>query len=219
MIELFMLGGPLMYPLLICLVIAVVIVLERAVFWALIAKDRNDNHIELYLKALKQGDTASVEKIQKQSKDAIVKVLSRVSTYETDQLSFAMDMEVTKEFSQYKKYSNVLDTIIAVAPLIGILGTVVGIIVSFQNMAISGMDDPKAITGGIGQALITTASGLAIAIVSLLSYNYFNSKIEGISEETESYLSELELIKSIGFKGSLAENLAKKIDDKKTVSK
>ena len=218
MIELFVLGGPLMYPLLICLVISAVIVLERAAFWVMLSKDRNDDHVDLFLKALKKGDHENVEKIKKQSKDAIVKVLSKVSQYDSDQLSFAMDMEVTKEFSQYKKYSNVLDTIIAVAPLIGILGTVVGIIVSFQNMAISGMEDPKAITGGIGQALITTASGLGIAIMSLLAYNYFNSKIEAISEETESYLSELELIKNKGFKASMAENLAKNLDKKTSVS-
>ena len=218
MIELFVLGGPLMYPLLICLVISVVIIMERSVFWALLSKDRNALHVDLFLKALKKGDSDSLSKIENSSKDAIIKVLSKVSQYDSDQLSFAMDMEVTKEFSQYKRYSNVLDTIIAIAPLIGILGTVLGIIVSFQNMAISGMDDPKAITGGIGQALITTASGLAIAIVSLLAYNYFNSKVESISEETESYLSELELIKNKSFQSKLSDNLSQKIDAKKVVS-
>lgn len=214
MIELFLLGGPLMYPLLICLIVAVIIVIERSIFWGLLASRRKPKETQLFLQAIAQNDDEKIKLIAKKSKDVLVGTLDRLKHYSKDQLSFAMDMEVTKSFGTYKKYSNLLDTVISISPLIGILGTVVGIIASFQNMALTGMEDPKAITGGIGQALITTASGLGIAIFSLLWYNYFNSKIERISEETEAVLSQLETIKhqdSTSFK----EAFAKKVTQEK----
>ena len=192
--DLFILGGPLMYPLLLCLVVSVVIIIERSLFWLNLSKKRNLKHVEILLQALRQDDKAKIEKIVQGSDDVVVDIIHKVNRYPKDQLSFAMDLEVTRAFSSYKKYGNILDTIISISPLIGILGTVIGIIISFQNMAATGMEDPKAVTGGIGQALITTASGLGIAIFTLLAYNLFNARIEKITEETESNLSELEII-------------------------
>ncbi len=72
-----------------------------------------------------------------------------------------------------------LDTMITVAPLLGILGTVIGIILSFDMLAVAGIENPQAVTGGIAQALITTATGLTIAILAVIPFNYFNVKVEG----------------------------------------
>ena len=72
-----------------------------------------------------------------------------------------------------KRGLNVLDTIITLSPLLGILGTVSGIIGSFELLGDMGIQDPKAVTGGIAQALITTAAGLSVAIVTLIPYNLF----------------------------------------------
>ena len=103
---------------------------------------------------------------------------------------------LSKEYEKLKKGHIVLDTIISISPMIGILGTVIGIILSFQAMAMTGMDNPKEVTGGIGQALITTASGLIIAIIALLINNILNSKIVQITDELEIYISELEIYKN-----------------------
>jgi biopolymer transport protein ExbB len=83
---------------------------------------------------------------------------------------------------------------ITVAPLLGILGTVVGIIESFEILGSSGINTPKAVTGGIAQALITTASGLAIAIITVFPYNYFNSRIEQAIRIIEKYATSFEIV-------------------------
>jgi biopolymer transport protein ExbB len=91
------------------------------------------------------------------------------------------------------KYLNILDTIITVAPLLGIFGTVVGIINSFDVLGHAGIEHPQIVTGGIAQALITTATGLGVAMMTLLPYNYFQSRIEYASKELEKFGTSLEI--------------------------
>jgi biopolymer transport protein ExbB len=88
----------------------------------------------------------------------------------------------------------VLDTMITVAPLLGIFGTVIGIIVSFDMLGTAGIEDPRAVTSGIAQALITTATGLGIAILSVFPYNYFNTKVENAARLIEKYATSLEIV-------------------------
>jgi biopolymer transport protein ExbB len=95
----------------------------------------------------------------------------------------------------------VLDTIITLAPLLGLLGTVTGMIGSFGVMAESGINQPHAITGGVAEALIATASGLVVAIVSLVPYNAFTGRVEAASARMERYGARLEFL--VG--GSAAE--------------
>ena len=103
MIELFLMGGPLMYPLLICLIVAVVIVLERCVFWGLLAYKRSPKQRQVFLQAIAQKDDEKIKLISKQSNDELVGLIDKLKHYQKDQLSFAMDMEVTKCFGNYKK--------------------------------------------------------------------------------------------------------------------
>jgi len=87
-----------------------------------------------------------------------------------------------------------LDTMITVAPLLGIFGTVLGIITSFELLGAGGIEHPRAVTAGIAQALITTASGLGIAILSVFPYNYFNSRVENAVLTIEKYATSLEIV-------------------------
>jgi biopolymer transport protein ExbB len=89
---------------------------------------------------------------------------------------------------------NVLDTMVTVTPLLGILGTVTGIIRSFEAMGVSGEQNPIAVSGGIAEALITTATGLLIAIPSVAFFNYFNSRIEDAVHDLETYSTSLEIV-------------------------
>jgi len=87
-----------------------------------------------------------------------------------------------------------LDTMITIAPLLGIFGTVIGIILSFEMLGTAGIENPQAVTAGIAQALITTAAGLGIAILSVFPFNYFNSRIERAALDIEKYATSLEIV-------------------------
>ncbi len=84
-----------------------------------------------------------------------------------------------------EKRLEILDTIITAAPLMGLLGTITGMMASFQVLSTAGVNEPNAITGGVSEALIATATGLIIALISLVFYNYFNSKVKQTVEEME----------------------------------
>ena len=99
-----------------------------------------------------------------------------------------------EEIKRMKRYLPVLDTLITAAPLLGILGTVIGIIHSFDMLGRAGIQDPQAVTSGIAQALITTAAGLLIAIFTLFPYNYFMSKVEKAASRIEKYATSLEIV-------------------------
>jgi biopolymer transport protein ExbB len=106
----------------------------------------------------------------------------------------AMEAAASDEIQRMRRLLGVLDTMITVAPLLGIFGTVIGIITSFEILGASGIEHPQAVTAGIAQALITTASGLGIAILSVFPYNYFNSKAENAALDIEKYATSLEIV-------------------------
>ena len=93
-----------------------------------------------------------------------------------------------------RRYMSILDTMITVAPLLGILGTVIGIINSFEMIGTAGIEDPRTVTAGIAQALITTAAGLSIAIIAVFPYNYFNSRVDNAARTIEKYATSLEIV-------------------------
>ena len=98
------------------------------------------------------------------------------------------------EIKRMRRYLGVLDTMITVAPLLGIFGTVIGIINSFELLGSGGIEHPQAVTAGIAQALITTAAGLGIAIFSVFPYNYFSSRVENAILAIEKYATSLEIV-------------------------
>ncbi|EQD24937.1 MAG: hypothetical protein D084_Lepto4C00308G0006 [Leptospirillum sp. Group IV 'UBA BS'] len=97
-----------------------------------------------------------------------------------------MEAEALLEEKRLKERMWVLDTTVTMAPLLGLLGTIIGIIASFHVMSVSGLGKPAQITGGVAQALIATATGLVIAIISLGFYNHLNTTIREIRNAIES---------------------------------
>src|SRR5262249_57539073 len=96
----------------------------------------------------------------------------------------ATGMEATgqAELRRVKAYLPILDTIITLAPLLGLLGTITGMIGAFGIVSEAGLGQPHAITGGVAEALIATATGLFIAIMTLIPYNYIRAKVEQFTE-------------------------------------
>ncbi len=107
--------------------------------------------------------------------------------------SGAMEAAGVAELSLMRRGLPALDTIVTLSPLLGLLGTIIGMIKSFNIMAASGMGQPHAVTGGVAEALVCTAAGIAVAVVTLVPYNYFLARIEREAEGIEAYATRLEI--------------------------
>lgn len=109
----------------------------------------------------------------------------------TEEMEIAMKNEGETWVPVLEKRIHVLDTTITIAPLMGLLGTIIGMMGSFKVLTQSGVDDPYSITGGIAEALIATATGLVIALVCVVFHNYFNTLVKNSIYEMESAASRL----------------------------
>jgi len=194
MINYFYQGGPVMYPLLFCSLISLTIVIERGIFWMREKKRRNRKLLDRFMSLVEKGDLEEAREVVADSRDPVVRVLVCGIVHREFSLKDALRMSADEEIARMKRYLPILDTMITLSPLLGILGTVTGIIYSFNMLGSAGVENPAMVTAGIGQALLTTAFGLAIAIFSLIPYNYFLSTIEKTAQEMEKYGTTLEIL-------------------------
>ena len=190
MLELFQAGGPLMWPLLFCSVISLAIILERFWFWHKLKPEQDVANADLILSQLEK-DRNNIPQLE--NPGCICRVLTAGLCCGNDSAEKAMSIIAMRSITKMRRGMNVLDTIITVAPMLGIIGTVLGIIASFESLAIAGVGDPKAVIGGIAEALITTAAGLSISVMTVFPYNYFNTRIERSQDLIEMYASHLEI--------------------------
>jgi len=190
-------GGLVMVPLLACSIIALAIVIERFLFWRRIRDRQKSDEI---LSLVEQGEFSRASEISCSADSPITRVLASGLAHSASSLTKAMEVAAQKETSVLKQRLTILDTIITLAPLLGLLGTVTGMIGSFGIMSQVGIGQPHAVTGGVAEALIATATGLLIAILTLVPYNYLSSRAERELEEIEYYASHLELLLGDGEK-------------------
>lgn len=183
-----------MYPLLACSIIALTVIIERSIFWMTEGMRGNRALVELVLELCQKGDWDGVKEKAAGSKDFVIRILVSGILHRDFSMTKAMESAAAEEIKRMRRYMAVLDTMITVAPLLGIFGTVLGIITSFELLGTSGIEHPQAVTAGIAQALITTASGLGIAILSVFPYNYFNSRVENAVLTIEKYATSLEIV-------------------------
>ncbi len=194
MIDLFLKGGPIMYPLLACSVIALTVIIERTIFWLVEDRRRNQALVNEVLSLAETGNWEKVRTKIRGSKDFVIRILVAGILHRKFSMSKAMETAASDELDRMRRYLTLLDTIITVSPLLGIFGTVIGIILSFEMLGGTGIEEPQAVTAGIAQALITTASGLGIAILSLFPFNYFNARVEKAAMIIEKYATSLEIV-------------------------
>ncbi|MGD9082940.1 MAG: MotA/TolQ/ExbB proton channel family protein [Desulfobacterales bacterium] len=194
MIDIFISGGPVMYPLLACSVIVLTVIIERIFFWIGIDMRRDRPLVDEVLELCREGDWESVRIKTKASKDYIIKILITGILHREFSMVKAMESAASEQIKRMRKYMGIIDTMITVAPLLGIFGTVIGIILSFEALGSAGIEHPQVVTEGIAQALITTATGLGIAILSVFPYNYFNSRVETSALAIEKYATSLEIV-------------------------
>lgn len=191
--EVYQSGGPVMWPLLACSILALAVVLDRCLFWWSAMRGRNRTLAGEVLDLASRGEWEEIRKRTMHCRDCVIRVLVSGILHREFDMARAMEAEAESQIRKMQRFMAVLDTMITVSPLLGIFGTVLGIITSFKMLGVAGLEDPRAVTGGIAQALITTAAGLGIAIMSVFPYNYFNSRIEQAAHEMEKYATSLEL--------------------------
>ena len=194
MIEIFHNGGPIMYPLLVCSIISLTIIIERIFFWIGISMERNQKRVDEVLSLTRKGDWDLVRQKASGSQNYVIRMMISGILHREYSLIKAMESAAADELYRMQRFMGVLDTMITVAPLLGILGTVIGIIRSFDMLGASGVGAPQAVTGGIAQALITTAAGLTISIITVFPYNYFNSRIKRAAGIMEKYATSFEIV-------------------------
>ncbi|MFO7558834.1 MAG: MotA/TolQ/ExbB proton channel family protein [Desulfobacterales bacterium] len=193
MMEFFESGGPVMIPLLFCSIIALAVTIERILFWLTVQFRYDQNLVDEVLESCRRGDWMQVRDKAAGSKNYIIRILISGILHRDYSLVKAMESAAAEEIRKMRRFMGVLDTMITVAPLLGIFGTVVGIISSFDMLG-AGIEHPEAVTGGIAQALITTAAGLGIAIFTVFPYNYFTARVERAALAIEKYATSLEIV-------------------------
>src|SRR4029453_5704344 len=184
-------GGLVMVPLLASSMIALAVILERFFFWRRFRKYESG---ETILSLVVAGHLAEATKMARAPQHPVARVLLAGLEHQYPAPGMAMEATSQAELQRLKRYLPMLDTIITLAPLLGLLGTITGMISSFGIMSEAGLGQPHAVTGGVAEALIATAAGLLIAILTLIPYNYFSNRAERELEEIEYYGSRLELL-------------------------
>ncbi|MDE0837630.1 MAG: MotA/TolQ/ExbB proton channel family protein [Kiritimatiellae bacterium] len=189
MYEIIQKGGLLMWPLLACSFVTVAIVIERAIFWLRVAMAKNQKQINRTFELTEQGSFETAIDEARQTRCMTCRILTMGLAHRNYGLTANLETAAGVEIAAMKRGLSLLDTIITLAPLLGILGTVSGIIVSFDLLGDSGIEDPKAVTEGIAQALLTTAAGLTVAIITLLPHNALVNKVETVTHYLEKMCS------------------------------
>ena len=193
MLDIFYRGGPIMWPLLLTSIISLSVIIERIVFVISNKLKRKQQNSATIIELAKEKAYPEILSRYSSSEDYIVKVLL-AGIKNPDSFKLPMQQAANKVLSKFNRGVSLLDTAITLAPLLGLLGTVVGMINAFHFIGGSELGAPSAITGGIAEALIATAFGLGIAIFNLIPFNFLNSYIEIVREELEESASQLELV-------------------------
>lgn len=193
LIQLFLKGGLIMWPLLLVSLVALATVLERLVFIATEKARREPKSVRNIFSRIEHGQMEQAIAEGSRSQDFVARVLVAALVEKDTSFTNALLAQSSEELRRYNRGLSILDTVITVAPLLGLLGTVTGMYGSFHEIS-GDLGSPAAITGGIAEALIATAFGLGIAITALIPYNYLNARMEEARREIEVAGNRLELL-------------------------
>ena len=193
--ELFAHGGPIMWPILLLSFIAITVVAERALFLVRENAHREPEVVAKMLEKVENQDVAGALSLGGRSRDYVARILVYALTHKDHSLANAFTRAANQELNRFQQGLAIIDTCITAAPLLGLLGTVIGMMNTFGAL---GTGDIAAnagqITGGVGEALIATACGLAIAIIGLLPFNLLNTRVEEARHHISDAANALELI-------------------------
>jgi biopolymer transport protein ExbB len=197
--NIFSAGGVVMYPLLGFSVLGVALIIERVLFWMQI-NGRQDRVVREVLHLYKHNNVVSVlDKLQQNNNLPVARIFLAALELEDatpEEFRLALESSAQAEIPFFKRFQNVFDTIISLAPLLGLLGTVLGLIASFASLDASNVTGARTVgvTGGISEALVSTASGLVVAIFTMLFANSFRGLYQRQIASIQEYGGQLELL-------------------------
>lgn len=195
LVRYFEAGGPVMWPILITAIVAVAVVGERIFWWWRESSKRDPQTLEKLFAALENGDFREASRLSADSQDPVVRMIWHGMNHFHSSLQGALAVAAGAELQKAGRFLTVMDTLVTLAPLLGLLGTVSGIFRTFLSIGSATVEGATGqITGGIGEALIATMCGLAIAIFALIPFNYFGRKLAQLQFELESAATNVEIM-------------------------
>lgn len=192
-LELFRAGGPVMWPILFVSFVGLTVVIERLIFTYRENKRRDPSLVDRLIARVESGQIDEAVHLGKPSEDFVARVIVNSLNEHENCFGEAYLRASNQELNRFSQGLPLLDTIITAAPLLGLLGTVTGMMSTFGELGTDELQGASQITGGVAEALIATASGLFIAVCALLPYNYLNSQLESARLEVEDVANALEV--------------------------
>jgi len=171
-----------MLPIILCSIISIAIIAER--FWSLRREKVLPKHLVATVWSAVKRDNMTptdIEAISKESALGTILSAGLINRNESrERIKECIEERGREVVHDMERFLNTLGTIASISPLLGLLGTVIGMISVFAAITQHGVGDPAALAGGISEAMITTAAGLTVAIISLIFYRYFRRKVDSI---------------------------------------
>ncbi len=193
-------GGPLVYPLLLCSIVTIAISIERTFHYLRAGKD-GDNPVKIHA-LIEKRDCDQALVLAKDTSGPVAAVLAAGLLHRGEAKEFIeeeVSLAGSKELQRLNKKLHVLDLIGRLAPLMGLLGTVIGMVAAFRQVAgAKGVVDPSMLAGGIWEALISTVVGLCVAIPALILHHFFEDRVTSFAFLMKHYGAEA--VKHLGGK-------------------
>src|ERR1700677_145384 len=192
-VEFIFRGGFMMYPLLLSGIFALTVILER---FFIFRRRYQTPHglVASAIELVRKGKISEADSLCEKSPTPVASVLAcGISHFKNpvEEMELSMKNQAEEWVPLLEKRIEIIDTVITAAPLMVLLGTKTGMMASFRVLSEKGVNEPNAITGGVAEALIATATGLVIALICLVAYNYLTTRIKNTIYEVESIASRL----------------------------
>jgi biopolymer transport protein ExbB len=193
LIDNFRKGGPIMWPILIVSIVALTVVIERLFWWGARWFRRDPKRVEKVFTAIESGDLNEASRLARGSRDPVLRMLWNGLNHQHASLQGALQVAAGIEIKRAGRFLVVMDTLVTLGPLLGLLGTITGLIRSFSFLGNEELA-VQAVTGGIAEALIATACGLGLAIFALIPFNFFTSRVSNLEFELQTAATNLEVM-------------------------